>query len=95
MVKWVPKKGKSGLIRGVSTEGGEVVVRWHGLGSPSSKEGQKRANLICAAPELYFALEDCVALLEVIKEHWIDYDQVFSTGVSDAKAVIAKAEGRS
>jgi hypothetical protein len=72
----------------VPTEYGEdqfVVAYMVGMNTEAN------SRLVAAAPELLEALTDCVALLEVIKEDWVDYDHVFSTGVHDAKAAIAKA----
>lgn len=51
------------------------------------------AHLIAAAPELYEALENCIGLLELIKENWIDYDHIFSIGVHDAVTALAKTRG--
>jgi len=36
-------------------------------------------------------VEDGVALLEVIKEDWIDYDHIYSIHVHEAKQALSKA----
>lgn len=41
--------------------------------------------------ELESFVEDGVALLEVIKEDWIDYDHIYSIHVSEAKSALSKA----
>ena len=53
-----------GRIRAVRmTDRNERVVRWDGLGGPTTEWGQANARLIIAAPEMLDALERIIALV--------------------------------
>ena len=78
-----------GLIRAVRlTERNERVVRWDGLGGPTTEWGQHNARLIVAAPAMLEVLEE----VEECSRYWSEYD--VPLGLHDRiKAAIAKARG--
>lgn len=49
---WHQAAGTSGITRGIFAAAGKAIVRWHGIGSPTTAEGQANARLIAAAPDL-------------------------------------------
>jgi hypothetical protein len=41
--------------------------------------------------ELVEALDQSVELLHIIKEHWVDYDHVYSINDAEGRALVSKA----
>lgn len=89
---WVIRYGMQGYPRSIEAphqnhvKGGiGAVVRWNGIGFPSSAEARANCALIAAAPDLLEALK----LAQTIIGH---PDDCGSQIIADA---IAKAEGRS
>jgi len=94
---WVVVYGESGRPRGINAPNdkdikGAVghVVRWNGIGLPSSPTAKANARLIAAAPDLYEALRLAMPILERAN--------ALCTGgtafIALARAAIAKAEGK-
>lgn len=87
--------GVSGLARGIDAgtpqnhPGGiQHVVRFNGLGFPSSPEGQANARLIAAAPDLLEALQHMRWCRSCAEGGWEDCEDG-----RKALAALAKAEG--
>lgn len=57
--------GETGFIRGIDASN-TVIVRWHGLGSPASKQGQANASLIISCNPV--AMTAVLAELDRLKE---------------------------
>lgn len=101
---WVVKAGKHGWPRGIDapadmqTKGGVgSVVRWNGIGFPSSPAAAANARLIAAAPEM---LADLKNLVETILGYEIANNLSPAPGrkycwdsVERAVSTIAKATG--
>jgi hypothetical protein len=66
------------------------VVRFNGIGFPSSEAGRANANLIAAAPALLEALLGCVAAIERTA-HCTEAERL--AAADKARAAIAKALG--
>ena len=79
-----------GRIRAVRmTDRNERVVRWDGLGGPTTEWGQANARMIIAAPGLLEVLEE----VEECSRYWSEYD--VPIGLHDRiQAAIAKARGK-
>ena len=78
-----------GLIRAVRlSDRNQRVVRWDGLGGPTTEWGQANARLIIAAPKILEVLEE----VEECSRYWSEYD--VPLGLHDRiKAAIANAKG--
>lgn len=75
-------RGVSRVNRTDALGGINSIVRWNGIGMPSSVEGHANARLIAAAPELLAALKAVVAIADRRTD---EFDA--------ARAAIAKATG--
>ena len=88
---WRPSlHGPSGFIYGIEAGPSHdpvKIVKWGGIGRPSSETGQANARLIAAAPELLEALTEIVAAAD--GDGWKQLDPSFAA----ARAAIAKATG--
>lgn len=87
---WVVLYTKLGAAYGIEAPGDKgvrgaagCVVRWSGIGIPSSETGKANARLIAASPDLLAALKEVVAIADRKTD---EFDR--------ARAAIAKAEGK-
>lgn len=68
---WKGQRGhKTPLVKGVYADNGKCVVRFNGIASPDSDEGQANVSLIIAAPYLLEAAERALALIEKGAPGW-------------------------
>lgn len=87
---WRPDRGTSAIIRGISAAG-KVIVRWNGIGAPTTAEGQANARLIAAAPDLAEAAE---VALERMLQPLDDLDMSASAqAYRQVRAALLKAKG--
>lgn len=91
---WVVAYGASGYPRGINAPNemkipGAVgcIVRWNGIGCPSSRTAQANAHLIAAAPDMLEALTRLVNMLRA--DGWSDNYRP----MAEALRTIAKATG--
>ena len=80
-----------GLIRAVRmTDRNERVVRWDGLGRPSTDWGQNNARMIVHAPAMLEILE---RIVDIEDSHGMGIIG-WSEAMDDAREVIKKARGK-
>ena len=80
-----------GLIRAVRmTDRNQRVVRWDGIGGPTTEWGQSNARMMIAAPDMLEVLERIVDIEDGPGMGAIGW----SEAMDDARDVIKKARGK-
>ena len=89
MTEWEGVIDDRGLIRAIRlVDRNQRVLRWDGLGGPTTEWGQTNARMMVAAPKMLNVLEE----IDECAAYWSEYD--VPIGLHDRiKAAIKKARG--
>ena len=89
MTEWEGVIDGRGLIRAIRLVGrNQRVLRWDGLGGPTTEWGQVNARMMVAAPTMLNVLEE----IDECAAYWSEYD--VPIGLHDRiRAAIKKARG--